>query len=93
MENVTKAQLVTMIAQAADLSKKDAEAAVEAFIDVVTTQLQKGNKVTLTGFGAFKTSARAARQGVNPKTGEKIQIAAMTVPKFTAGKALKDAVR
>ncbi len=93
MENVTKAQLVAMIAQNADLSKKDAEAAMDAFVDVVTTQLQKGNKVTLTGFGAFKTSARAARQGVNPKTGEKIQIPAMTVPKFTAGKALKDAVK
>ncbi len=93
MENVTKAQLVAMIAQSADLSKKDAEAAMDAFVDVVTTQLQKGNKVTLTGFGAFKTSARAARQGVNPKTGEKIQIPAMTVPKFTAGKALKDAVK
>ncbi len=93
MENVTKAQLVAMIAEKADLSKKDAENAVDAFVDTVTTQLQKGNKVTLTGFGAFKTSARAARQGVNPKTGESIQIPAMTVPKFTAGKALKDAVR
>lgn len=93
MENVTKAQLVAMIAEKTGLSKKDAEGAMDAFVDVVTTELQKGNKVTLTGFGAFKTSARAARQGVNPKTGATIQIPAMTVPKFTAGKALKDAVK
>ncbi len=93
MKNVTKADLVAAIAEKTGLSKKDAEAAVDAFVDVVTTQLQSGNKVTITGFGAFKTSARAARQGVNPKTGEKINIPAMTVPKFTAGKALKDAVK
>ncbi len=93
MENVTKAHIVAAVADKTGLSKKDAEAAVEALIDTITTQLQRGNKVTLTGFGAFKTSARAARQGVNPKTGEKISIPAMTVPKFTAGKALKDAVK
>ncbi len=92
-DNITKAQLVAAVAQKADLSKKDAEAAVDALVDTVTAELQRGNKVTITGFGAFKTSTRAARQGRNPKTGETITIPAMTVPKFTAGKALKDAVR
>ncbi len=93
MQNVTKAQLVSMISESTDLSKKDVEAVLDAFVDTVTAELQKGNKVTLTGFGAFKTSSRKARTGINPKTGEKISIPAATVPKFTAGKALKDAVK
>ena len=93
MTNVTKPQLVAMLAEKVDGSKKEAETMIDAFVDVVTSQLQKGNKVTITGFGAFKTSSRAARQGVNPKTGASISIPAMTVPKFTAGKALKDAVK
>ncbi len=93
MQNVTKAQLVSMISESTYLSKKDVEAVLDAFVDTVTAELQKGNKVTLTGFGAFKTSSRKARTGINPKTGEKISIPAATVPKFTAGKALKDAVK
>ena len=93
MENVSKDALADAIASQADLSKKDAVAAIEAFTDTVTKELQNGNKITLTGFGTFKTSDRAAREGRNPQTGEKLQIPAMTVPKFTAGKALKDAIR
>lgn len=93
MTNVNKPQLISLLADKLDTSKKDAEAMVDAFVDTVTGQLQKGNKVTITGFGAFKVSKRAARQGVNPKTGASIAIPAMTVPKFTAGKALKDAVK
>ena len=67
------------------------ESALECLIDVVTDQLRKGNKVTLTGFGTFKVSNRAAREGINPQTKAKITIPAMTVPKFTAGKTLKEA--
>lgn len=93
MQNITKAQLIEEISVAADASKTDTAKFVEAFVDTITKQLQAGNKVTMTGFGAFKTSDLAARTGVNPKTGAKLEIPAMTVPKFTAGKALKDAVR
>ncbi len=93
MEKVSKAALVDMLAQKLDMSKRDVEAVVDGMIDEITSQLQSGNEVTFTGFGSFKTSDRAARQGVNPKTGEKIKIAATTVPKFKAGKALKDAVK
>lgn len=93
MTNVTKDQLVDAIAGKTDLTKKDVEAVIEAFTDEVTSNLQSRNKVTLTGFGTFRTSDRAARQGINPQTKAKIQIPAMTVPKFTAGKALKDAIK
>lgn len=85
--------MVASIAAKQDMSKRDVEAVVDAVIEEITTQLQGRNEVAFTGFGTFKTSDRAARQGVNPKTGEKIQIAATTVPKFKAGKALKDAVK
>lgn len=93
MENVNKEMLVDALANATDLSKKDVASVLEAFVDQVTENLKKGNKVTLTGFGVFKTSQRAAREGRNPQTGESISIPAMTVPKFTAGKSLKEAVR
>ena len=66
---------------------------LECMLDEVTAELSKGNKVTLTGFGTFKVSNRAAREGINPQTKAKIMIPAMTVPKFTAGKTLKEAVR
>ena len=69
------------------------EAVIENFIETVTRSIKGGNKVTLTGFGTFKISNRAAREGINPQTKAKIQIPAMSVPKFTAGKALKEAVR
>lgn len=93
MAKVNKGMFVDAIAAKTDMSKKDAERVVDAIIEEITTQLQSGNEVAFTGFGTFSTSARAARQGVNPKTGEKIEIAATTVPKFKAGKALKDAVK
>ena len=88
-----KAELVDAVQSAAGLdTKRDAEAAVDAVFDAVTKSLSQGEEVAVTGFGTFKVSRRSARTGVNPRTGEKIQIAARTVPKFTAGKALKDAV-
>lgn len=93
MQNVNKDTLVHMIVDKTELAKKDVEATLECFIDCVTAELSKGNKVTLTGFGTFKVSDRAAREGINPQTKAKIMIPAMTVPKFTAGKTLKEAVR
>lgn len=90
---MTKDQLVEVVANKCACSKKQVEECLEKVLDTITTTLQKGDKVVLTGFGAFVVSHRKARQGVNPKTGVKIQIPAMKVPKFRAGKALKDAVR
>ena len=88
-----KPELVEAVQAAAGLdTKTQAEAVVDAVFDAITKSLSKGEEVALTGFGTFKVSRRAARQGVNPRTGEKIQIAAKTVPKFSAGKSLKDAV-
>lgn len=84
---------VEAVASKTDMTKADTERFLEAFLDEVTTQLQGRNEVAFTGFGTFSTSDRAARMGVNPKTGERIQIAATTVPKFKAGKSLKDAVK
>ncbi len=93
MANVNKDALIDVISSKNDLSKKDVERVIETLLDTVTEEIRKGNKVTLTGFGTFRVSARAAREGINPQTKEKIQIPAMTVPKFTAGKALKEAVK
>jgi DNA-binding protein HU-beta len=93
MANVNKDALVAAIAAKTELSKKAVEGAIEAFEEIITDEIRKGNKVTLTGFGTFKVSQRAAREGINPQTKAKIQIPAMTVPKFTAGKALKEAVK
>lgn len=93
MTNVNKDALVHAVCAKTDLSKKDVEATIEAMVDVVTDELRKGNKVTLTGFGTFRVSNRAAREGINPQTKAKITIPAMTVPKFTAGKSLKEAVK
>jgi DNA-binding protein HU-beta len=90
---MTKQDLVTAIADAANLSKKDAEKALNAFTAAVTDSLVKGENVSLIGFGTFKVSARAERKGRNPKTGQEITIPARKVPTFSAGKALKDAVR
>jgi DNA-binding protein HU-beta len=75
------------------MSKRDAGAAVDAVLDTITHALKNGDAVTFTGFGKFSTSHRAARMGVNPRTGEKVQIAATTVPKFSAGSQLKAAVK
>ena len=93
MKNVNREMLVHAIVDKTDLSKKDIEAVLECMLDVITGELQKGNKVTLTGFGTFKVSQRAQREGINPQTKAKITIPAMTVPKFTAGKTLKEAVK
>lgn len=90
---MTKADLVAALAHKADVSKKDAEAVLEAFVDVVTETLSQGDTVTLTGFGTFSVTERQARTGVNPRTLEKIEIAATKTPKFKAGKKLKDAVK
>ena len=90
---VTKQDFVDAVADRAGMSKRDAGAAVDAMLDTITDALKNGDSITFTGFGKFSTSARAARMGVNPRTGEKVQIAATTVPKFTAGSALKSAVK
>jgi DNA-binding protein HU-beta len=89
---MTKADLITAVAQKAELTKKDADAAISAFIDAITETLKKGEKVQLVGFGSFEVRERAAREGVNPQTQKKIKIPASKVPAFKAGKALKDAV-
>ena len=89
---MNKTQLVEAIAASADLKKKDAEAALNAFTAVVADALKAGDKVQLVGFGTFEVKTREAREGRNPRTGEKITIAASKHPAFTAGKALKDSV-
>jgi DNA-binding protein HU-beta len=89
----TKAELVSAVAEMAGTSKKDAEAVLQAFLDVVTKTLSKGEDVTLAGFGTFSVTQRQARVGVNPRTLEKIQIAATKTPKFKSGKKLKEAVK
>ena len=89
---MNKTELIAAIADQAELSKKDSEKALKAFIDVVTEELKKGEKIQLVGFGTFEVTERAAREGRNPLTGEKMQIKASKAPKFKAGKALKDAV-
>jgi nucleoid DNA-binding protein len=88
-----KTELVDGVLAVAGLcTKKEAEMAVDAVFDTITKALSRGEEVGIAGFGTFKVSKRSARTGINPRTGEKIQIAAKTVPKFAAGKALKDAV-
>ncbi|WP_026653158.1 HU family DNA-binding protein [Butyrivibrio proteoclasticus] len=89
---MNKTELVDAIAKETGLSKKDSEKAVKAFTEAVTKELKKKGKVQLVGFGTFETAKRAARTGKNPQTGAAIKIPAATVPKFKAGKALKDAV-
>jgi DNA-binding protein HU-beta len=90
---MNKQDLVGLVAEKADLSKKDSEAAVAAVIDGITDTLAKGDKVQLVGFGTFEVRHRQARDGRNPSTGETIKIAAQKVPAFKAGKALKDQVK
>ncbi|MCL5236749.1 MAG: HU family DNA-binding protein [Nitrospirae bacterium] len=90
---MTKTELIEKIASGAKLTKADASRSLDAMIDAVKTTLKKGKKLTLVGFGTFSVSKRKARKGRNPRTGEVIKIAATKVPKFSAGKALKDAVR
>ena len=89
---MNKTQLIEAVAAKADIKKKDAEAAVNAMTAAIAEALKAGDKVQLVGFGTFEVKERAAREGRNPKTGEKITIAASKHPAFTAGKALKDSV-
>ena len=89
---MNKVELVEAMAKKADISKKDAEAALKAFIASVEGELKKGGKVQLVGFGTFEVSKRAARKGRNPQTGEEMKIKASKTPKFKAGKAFKDAL-
>jgi len=90
---MTKEGLIESIVNKVGCSKADAGRALDAILETITKSLVGGDSVTITGFGTFSARKRAARAGVNPKTGEKIQIPAMTVPKFKAGKGLKEAVR
>ena len=89
---MNKTELINAIAEKAGLSKADAKKALDAFVCSVEETLAKGDKLTLVGFGTFEVRERAARTGKNPRTGEKIQIAASKNPVFKAGKALKDAI-
>ena len=89
---MNKGDLVNAMADGSGLSKADAERALDAMIDAIKTELQKGGQVSLVGFGTFLVRARAARTGRNPRTGEDIKIAASKAPAFKPGKALKDAV-
>jgi len=90
---MTKEGLIEEIVKISGLSKKDSSVAVNGVFETITKTLSRGDEVTITGFGSFRVAKRAARAGVNPKTGEKIQIAASIKPKFKAGKALKEAVK
>ena len=89
---MTKAELISSVAEQAGLKKVEAEKAVAAFIASVTAALKSGDKLSLVGFGTFSTAKRAARKGQNPQTGKKIDIPAATIPKFKPGKTLKEAV-
>ena len=89
---MNKTELVAAMAESADLSKKDAEKALKAFIEVVTDELKKDEKVQLVGFGTFEVAQRAAREGINPLTKQPMKIAASKAPKFKAMKSLKEKV-
>ena len=91
---MTKQEFVEQVATKSGLTRRDAQKAVDAFLEVVTDTLKKGGDVNFTGFGKFSAQQRAARQGVNPRNpGEKVTIPAAQVPKFTAGSSLKSAVK
>ncbi|MEG6617177.1 HU family DNA-binding protein [Peptococcaceae bacterium 1198_IL3148] len=89
---MNKAELITSVSEKSELTKKDAEKAVNALLETVSEALAAGDKIQLVGFGTFETRERSARKGRNPQTGAEIEIAATKVPVFKAGKALKDAV-
>ena len=90
---MTKSEFVDQVASRSGLSRKDAESAVNASLETIQDALTRGSEVSFTGFGKFSVTEQSAREGVNPATGEKIQIAATKAPKFTAGAALKSAVK
>lgn len=89
---MNKTELIAVVAEKTDLSKKDADAAVSAVLGAITDALKAGDKIQLVGFGTFEVRNRAAKQGRNPRTGETMTVPASKVPAFKAGKALKDAV-
>jgi DNA-binding protein HU-beta len=89
---VNKSDLIEHIAQSAEISRSAAERAIDAMVAAVKSSLKKGGEVTLVGFGTFYVAQRAARAGRNPRTGEALQIEAAKIPRFRAGKALKDAI-
>ena len=91
-ESMNKGELVDVIAEKANVAKKEADAVLSAAIDTIVESVAKGEKVTLVGFGSFEKRDRQAREGRNPKTGESMTIAATTVPAFSAGKSFKEAV-
>jgi integration host factor subunit beta len=89
---MTKAELIDKVLTAADLNKKEAEAAVEAFFDSIIQSLRDGEKIELRGFGSFRLRSRGARIGRNPKTGEKVNVPAKRIPYFKPGKELKELI-
>ena len=91
--SVNKTELIQKIADKANGSKSEAQRFFDAFQDIVTSELKKGNEVQITGFGKFYVQKRAAREGVNPQTQKKMKIPASKVPKFTAGNSLKDSIK
>jgi DNA-binding protein HU-beta len=90
---LTKQEFIQRVAQKSGLTSRDAGKAVDAFMEAVTETLKSGDSINFTGFGKFSPAARAAREGVNPRTGERVHIAATTVPKFSAGSQLKAALK
>lgn len=90
---MNKGELVNALAKNLDVANAQADKMLNALIDIIVSTLKKGDDVAITGFGTFAAKKRAARTGVNPRTGEKLQIPAMTVPKFKAGKSFKDALK
>ena len=90
---MNKTELIAVLAEKAEVSKKDAEKVLNAFVETVQDAVKADDKVQLVGFGTFESKARAAREGKNPQTGEKIKIAACKVPAFKAGKAFKDMLK
>jgi DNA-binding protein HU-beta len=89
---MNKSQLIAAVASDSGLSKSDSARAIDSLIDTVTRTLKKGDEVSITGFGKFSVVKRAARQGVNPRTGERVKIKASKAPKFSAGATLKQAI-
>lgn len=90
---MNKVALISSVAQKTGLSRREAQAGVQAVVDIISDALSRSEKVTITGFGTFENGNRKARSGVNPRTGEKITIPAMTLPRFRAGKKLRQMVK
>ncbi len=93
MATINKDALVDYISAKTDTSKKEVESIIDLLTEKIAAEIRSGNKVTITGFGTFRVSRRKAREGINPRTKERITIPEMTLPKFTAGKTLKEAVK